>query len=132
VARMVELDRADWLRMAASGQPRSLDELTAVLVEFVRTATGPARGRSLARYALCVEAAFRPELRRELARGNAEIVGWGVPWLRAVGSADPERHSRLLSDYLDGLILHQVAFPDPAFDPAAGVRLLLGGLLGQH
>jgi DNA-binding transcriptional regulator YbjK len=127
--RMSALDRADWRQVTESFVPQDVAELAGVLTRFVVTAIGPGRHRTLARYALCVEAAGRPDLQEELRRGNAEIVGWAAPWLRQIGSAEPERDCRLMLDYLDGVMFHQVAFADPAFDPEPGIRHVLGSLV---
>ncbi|MGW0434172.1 TetR/AcrR family transcriptional regulator [Micromonospora sp. NPDC003197] len=129
VTRMTELDREVWQRFAGVIQPADIDELAGALGEFVRFATGPGRCQTLARLALFVEAGVRPELQQELVRGNREIIEWGIPWLRGIGSTDPAGHGRLLADYLDGVVLHGVAFPDTKTDPVPGIRLLLGGLV---
>lgn len=129
VTRLAALDRVDWQRLTALIRPRDVDELAGALADFVRYALGPGRGRTLARYALCLEAAVRPALGAELRRGNAEIVGWGSAWLRDLGSADPERDTRLVMDHLDGMMLHQMAMPVTDFDPRVAIRAVLGGLL---
>jgi DNA-binding transcriptional regulator YbjK len=129
LTRMSGLDRADWRQLTERYTPRDAGELAALLSRFVMYAIGPGRNRTLARYALCVEAASRPELQAELRRGNAEIVGWAAPWLRQIGSRDPDRDCRLMLDYLDGVMFHQLAFADPAFDPEPGIRLVLGSLV---
>lgn len=131
VARLGALDRADWQRMTGPVHPVDLDELAGLLGGFVRTAIGPARTRTVARLALCLDAAVRPELQADLGQGNAELVRWGAPWLRAVGSPDPERHCRLMLDHMDGVIMHQIAFPAPDFDPTPGLRLILTALVAQ-
>jgi DNA-binding transcriptional regulator YbjK len=129
LSRMSALDRADWRQLTERVTPRDPGELAALLTRFVMDAIGPGRHRTLARYALCLEAANRPELQAELRRGNAEIVGWAAPWLRQIGSRDPDRHCQLVLDYLDGVMFHQVAFGDPAFGPQPGIRLVLGSLV---
>ncbi|WP_326556484.1 TetR/AcrR family transcriptional regulator [Micromonospora sp. NBC_01796] len=128
VARLAALDRADWQGMTGAVHPSDLDELARLLADFVRTAVGAGRLRTVARLALCLDAAVRPQLQADLGQGNAELVRWGAPWLRAVGSPDPERHCRLMLDHMDGVIMHQLAFPDPDFDPTPGLRLLLGAI----
>lgn len=131
VARMSGLDRSDWRQLTESFVPREVADLAEVLGALVRQATGPGRNRALARYALCLEAVRRPDLQRELRQGNAEIVGWAAPWLRQIGSAEPDRDCRLMLDYLDGLMFHQLAFGDPDFDPVPGIRLVLGRLVAR-
>jgi DNA-binding transcriptional regulator YbjK len=131
VRRLSGLDRADWRRLTESLTPRDASDLAALLGSFVHRAIGPERNRTLARYALFLEAVRRPELQDELRQGNAEIMGWATPWLRQIGSADPERDCRLLLDYLDGVLFHQVAFADPGFDPVPAIRLVLGRLMAH-
>jgi hypothetical protein len=41
------------------------------------------------------------------------------------------RASRIL-DYLDGLILHQMALPEPGFDPTPGIEELLSTLVHRR
>jgi AcrR family transcriptional regulator len=129
IGRLGALDRADWHRLAEADRPEDLHQLADSLANFVRFAIGPGRDRTLARYALCLEAAVRPELQVELGRGNAELQRWAVPWLRQAGSSEPEWHCRLILDHLDGVILHQLAFPNPGFDPGPGIRLVLRGMV---
>jgi hypothetical protein len=45
-----------------------------------------------------VEAAIRPPLRRKLAEAAAEVRGWSTEWMRAAGSAEPERDARFLGN----------------------------------
>lgn len=127
--RMSALDRADWRQLTESVAPRDAADLAGLLTRFVANALGPGRHRTLARYALCVEAVSRPDLQEELRRGNAEIVGWASPWMRRIGSPAPERDCRLMLDYLDGVMFHQVAFADPTFNPEPGIRIVLGRLV---
>lgn len=131
VRRMSGLDRADWRRLTESFAPRDASDLAALLGTFVHRAVGPERNRTLARYALFLEAVHRPDLQDELRQGNAEIVGWAAPWLAQIGSADAERDCRLLLDFLDGVLFHQVAFADPDFDPVPAIRLVLGRLVAH-
>jgi len=130
VARLAALDRHDWEAMAPQPgpdpRPTGVDQLAAALAEYVRYAAGPARTRTAARYGLFLEAASaRPELREPLARGREAIVGWGTEWIRQLGSPEPELHCRMVLDYVEGLVLHQMAFPDPGFDPVPGLRAIL-------
>jgi DNA-binding transcriptional regulator YbjK len=128
VGRLEALDRADWETFAGAAQPAGIDGLAAALAGFVRHATGPARTRTAARYGLFLEAAARPELREPLARSRASITSWGTEWIRRLGSPTPQVHCRLVLDYLDGVILHQIAFPERGFDPEPGIRAVLATL----
>ncbi|MDG4832483.1 TetR/AcrR family transcriptional regulator [Solwaraspora sp. WMMD1047] len=136
VERLAVLDRADWAQLAPPGGPsaspggsRPVAGLVPALVDFVRLALADGRDRTMARYALSLEAAVNPELAAELARGSAEIRSWATPWLRAAGSTDPDLHCRLMLDYLDGVLLHQLAYRDPDFDPRPGIETILRALL---
>ena len=131
VEHLVELDRRDWEAFAGRLRPTTTAELAAAMTGFTRHAVGPGRARSTARYNLFLEAISRPELARPLARGRATIVEWGSSWLAELGSATPEVHCRRLADYLDGVILHQLAFPSVDFDPAPGIQDFLAAVLGR-
>lgn len=133
VARLNVLDRGDWERMVAPTPAElsyvNVDVLVRLVADFARGAVSAQRDRTLARHALMLEASLRPELQEELSRGSDEVVRWGAAWLRAVGSPDPEWHCRILLDHLDGIMLHQLAFGAPDFDPAPSLRLLLRAML---
>jgi AcrR family transcriptional regulator len=143
VERLAVLDRADWARLSPSdgstappggppappGAGRPVTGLISALVAFVRLAVADGRDRTMARYALSLEAAVKPELAAELARGSAELRSWATPWLRTAGSTDPDLHCRLMLDYLDGVLLHQLAYRDPNFDPRPGIEAILRALL---
>lgn len=122
VAHLVELDRRDWESFAGELRPTTAAEVAEALTSFARYAVGPGRARSTARYNLFLAAIAAPELAEPLARGRAEIVGWGSTLLAGLGSADPGVHCDRLVDYLDGVILHQLAFPSVGFDPAPGIE----------
>lgn len=130
VGHLEALDRQDWESFATGIQPSGVDELAGALARFVAYSVGPARARTVARYSLFLEAVSRPELRQSLARTRADIHGWAVPWVRALESPTPVEHAELVADYLDGVILHQIAFPDPDADPFPAIRAVLVGLIG--
>jgi DNA-binding transcriptional regulator YbjK len=131
VNRMETLDRLEWQAMSAATPPTGVAGLALALGAFVGHALGPARARTSARYVLFLEAAAKPELRESLAGSRAEIHRWGTPWIERLGSTRPAEHTDLVLDYLDGLILHQLAFPRAGFDPVPGIRELLAGLAGD-
>ncbi|MDP9794653.1 DNA-binding transcriptional regulator YbjK [Catenuloplanes nepalensis] len=120
-ARFAERDRAAWEAIAGFVRPTDADALAAALTAYVRRALGPERAVTTARYALFVEAALRPELREPLAVSARELRTWAAGWLRAIGSADPERECAAIMDFLDGLILHQLTFPGPPDELVASV-----------
>jgi len=45
------------------------------------------------------------------------VNAWFATWLRVVGSTDVERDANLIMNYWTGLVLHELAIPDPEFDP---------------
>lgn len=87
----------------------------------------------VAGYALCLEAARRPELR-------AIAIGWtdayrrlAARMLAAVGSARPEADARLLVATLDGLLFEQLARENGEAERAElrdALTRLVGALLG--
>ncbi|WP_407549137.1 TetR/AcrR family transcriptional regulator [Streptomyces sp. Pv4-95] len=130
VDHLQALERREWESFAAGVDPADLGELAEAMAAFARHTTGPGRARTAARFALFLESSARPELRAPLARGRETVLAWSAAWVRRFGSSDPERHGRILLDHLDGVVLHQLAFPDEDFDPAPDIRQLLTGLLG--
>jgi hypothetical protein len=51
---------------------------------------------------------------------TARVNAWFATWLRVVGSTDVERDGNLIMNYWTSLVLHELAIPDPGFDPAPG------------
>ncbi|HEY2281571.1 MAG TPA: TetR family transcriptional regulator [Streptosporangiaceae bacterium] len=129
--RFTTQERSGWETIAAYVQPKSAPELASALSTFARRATGPERALTVARYSLFLEAALRPSLQEQLGANARSIRRWAAPWLAGLGSADPERDAQLVLDQLDGIMLHQLAFPDPAFDPEPALIRLLTALLRQ-
>ena len=134
VDHLEHLDRADLERLAALRRPAELPRqdaaglLAAVLAGYLRHAAGPARTRTLARYALFLEAGTRPEVREPLGQARDRLSTWGIGWLRDLGSPTPELHATLLLDYLEGALLHRVTFPVAAdADPELELRALIAG-----
>ncbi|MFD0518476.1 TetR/AcrR family transcriptional regulator [Paractinoplanes durhamensis] len=115
-ARFVEREQAIWATLTGLVVPRTPAELAVALAAFVRRAVEADRVMTIARYGLFLEAALHPEAHRTLADSAREIRRFGAQWLRAVGAADPETACELILDQMDGMILHQLAYPDPALD----------------
>ncbi|AQA21890.1 bacterial regulatory, tetR family protein [Rhodococcus sp. MTM3W5.2] len=128
--RLVERDREDWSVLAAVPQPASVDEFVAGMTAFVRSATGPDRVRTAARYALVVAAVAEPALATPLGRARGELLSWATGLLAGLGAAEPERLCRILADYVDGLILHQLSTPAAQFDPGGEIEAVVRALLG--
>jgi AcrR family transcriptional regulator len=123
VDRVVERERAAFEALAVLAPPTSPHELATVLAGFVAAATGPNRDLALSRFALLVEAANRPALAERMAGGARAVDAWSARWMTGAGLSDPARDVPLLARQVDALTLHQLAHPDPGFDPE---RALLG------
>ncbi|MFD4295401.1 TetR/AcrR family transcriptional regulator [Rhodococcus sp. NPDC058505] len=139
VARLVERDREDWASLGAARLPATLTDLADGLAGYVLLAVGRDRVRTTARFVLVAAAATDPTLAAPIGAGRAELVAWGSTMLAMLGAADPHRNAVLLTDYLDGVILHRLTPPptpaEPAaaadqFDPRAGIVTVLGAVFG--
>ena len=95
------------------------------------TEQNPGRSSSvtLARYAILVEGGTNVGVRRQLAETGSRVNAWFANWLRLIGSRDPDRDLHVVGNYLTGLMLHQLAMPDPGFDPADRITALLESLV---
>ena len=129
VDRFAEREQAAWEAIAALVRPKSGDEFARALATLVHRATGPERVVTLARYTLFVEAALHPRLQSKLAGTAQAIRVWGARWLRELGSTDPDRDCGLILDQLDGIMLHQLAMPDPGFAPELAIGKLVRTVL---
>ncbi len=115
VERFAERERANWEAVADTMRPATSAEFAEVVAAVVRDATGPNRTLTLARYAILVEAAHRPRLRERLGTVGAGVSAYFTDWTRIAGSPAPERDAPLIMNHCTGLILHQLAVPDPEF-----------------
>lgn len=129
VERFVVREQANWEELAGRLQPTTPTELAAALAVFVRESTDVNRSLTLARYAILVEAAQRPSLRAALTEGGARVRTWVGDWLGGSGAPGPDRHLPVLMNYVAGLVLHQLANPDPDFDPTDELAMLVGALV---
>lgn len=129
VAHLEAQDRRDWARVAGEPTAEDPEAFVAALTHMIRHALGPARPRTAARYALILEGLARPAVREPLSRAQESLISWVAQWLATLGSAQPQAHCRVLFDYVDGLMFHQVVLPREHFDPDPGIRLVLGALL---
>jgi AcrR family transcriptional regulator len=125
VERFAARERANWEDIAALVCPATPKELAQALTEFAQDSTGPQRTLTLARYAILVEASIQPSLRAQLTVTGARVSAWFMNWLRIAGSTDPERDAPIVMNHWTGLVLHQLANPDPAFDPSAQIAALV-------
>jgi DNA-binding transcriptional regulator YbjK len=132
VERFAERERAAFHELASATTPTTPRELAALLAAFTVTATRDRRELTLARFAILVEAAIRPRLRRKLGEAAAEVRSWATEWTRAVGSAHPERDMALLANHVDALTLHELANPAPTFDPEPSLVDLVTALVAAR
>lgn len=130
VDRFAERERAAFDELASAATPTTPQELASLLAAFTLTATGPRRELTLARFAILVEAAIRPQLQRKLGEAAAQIRTWSTERMRAVGSVNPLRDVSIMANQVDALTLHQLAYPDPAFDPEPSLTTLVTALVG--
>lgn len=130
VERVAVRERANWDALAAGSVPASATGLARMLAGVAVDATRTHRTLTLCRYSMLVESARRPELRAQLMETGARVNTWVTAWLRLAGSADPERDMHLVANYYTGLVLHELAIPDPAFDPFPRLDALLTSLIG--
>jgi hypothetical protein len=76
-----------------------------------------------------VEAGHNARIRSQLAEAGSRVNAWFANWLRLIGSRDTGHDVHVLGNYLTGLMLHQLAIPDPGFDPADKITALLESLI---
>ncbi|MFC9506449.1 TetR/AcrR family transcriptional regulator [Streptomyces sp. NPDC057002] len=129
VTHLESWDRRDWESTAGEPATEDPEAFVKALTHMVRHALGPGRHRTAARYALVLEGLARPDVRAPLSHAQESLISWVSQWLTTLGSPEPREHCRVLFDYLDGMIFHQVSLPQPHFDPEPGIRLVLGALL---
>jgi DNA-binding transcriptional regulator YbjK len=132
VERFAERERQNFEELATTIVPTTPAELGRTLGTVVRRGTAQDRALTLCRYALLVESANNPGLREHMAVTGARVSAWFIAWLRLIGSTDPAAHMHVLGNYVTGLALHQLAMPDPHFDPTDAIVSLLESLLAAH
>ena len=119
VERFAARERANWDELATRMYPDHAAGAGPGHRAAAQVATGPQRTLTLARYAILVEAAIHPSLRAQLRPPAAGSTPGSPHWLRIAGSTDPERDAPIIMNHWTGIVLHQLAIPDPAFDPTA-------------
>jgi DNA-binding transcriptional regulator YbjK len=131
IERFAARERANLDDIAATISPTSPAELAEVLATWARDAAGPQRILTLARYAILVESAQRPALHAQLTESGDRANVWAANWIKTAGSAHPERDAPIVQNYVTGLVLHQLARPNPAFDPGPSLVALITALIGE-
>jgi AcrR family transcriptional regulator len=129
VERFAARERANWEQLATRMCPVTPAELARTLTVFAQESTGAQRTLTLARYAILVEAAIHPSLRAQLAETGGRVNAYFRNWLRAAGSTDPDRDLPVIANHLTGVVLHQLAIPDPAFDPFPQLEALVTSVI---
>ena len=104
------------------------DGVATALGRFVDRALGPDRTVTLARYAILVETAQNPDLREFIAPGAGQVDAWTLDLVTHAGSRYPHRDVGVLSNYVTGLLLHELALPSADLDAAARVRSVIDTL----
>ena len=132
VDRVSELERQRFDELAVEVVPVTPVDLGRAMAGWVQEATGDFRALTLARYAVLLEAGNNPRIRRRLAETGDRVNAWFANWLRQIGSADTDRDVHVLGNYITGLMLHQLAMPDPRFDPAEEIVALLESAAGRQ
>ncbi|WP_246257483.1 TetR/AcrR family transcriptional regulator [Amycolatopsis anabasis] len=103
VARIVELDHVEL------DPPEDVAGFAEYIARFVHGAITAGRLRMIARYEFALEATRREELRAIYDRAGQALRVRAAEVLARVGSAEPERHARMLVTWCDGLIFDSVA-----------------------
>jgi AcrR family transcriptional regulator len=129
VERFAARERANWEDLATTMYPVTPQALARALTVFAQDATGPHRTLTLARYAILVEAGIHPSLRAQLMATGGRVNAWFMNWLRIAGSADPGRDAPIIANHWTGIVLHQLAIPDPAFDPYPQIAALIAAVI---
>jgi TetR/AcrR family transcriptional regulator, regulator of biofilm formation and stress response len=96
-----ELDAGEWAAAVAGALAADLDDNPTRHVAFTE---------------LVLEGTRRPWLREEVSRWEAAWLGLAEMGLRALGSADPRADARLVVGAITGLMLGQLANPQPRFE----------------
>ena len=121
-------ERANFDELAQTVCPTTPVELARVVASAARDAAEVHRNLTLARYAFLVEAGHNPAIRQRVAETGNRVGAWLAAWMRLIGSHNPH-HLHVVSNYVTGLVLHQLAMPDPAFDPTDRIAALLESLV---
>ncbi|MEU0535973.1 TetR/AcrR family transcriptional regulator [Amycolatopsis tolypomycina] len=124
IARIVVLDQA---------APKSSGSLAEFVAGYAFDAITSGRTRMLARYEFALEATRRPELRATYDEGGLQIRRQATAVLAASGSADPERHARIVVDWMEGTIFGALAGTGSLAPPSleelvASAREILAGI----
>lgn len=129
VERFSQRERENFEEVAMTICPTSPADLGRALAAAAKDSVGRHRSITLSRYALLVESANNPGLRAHMAAAGGRVNIWIANWLRMAGSTNPEHDTHVLGNYITGLVLHNLAMPDPHFDPTNKIISLLESLI---
>jgi DNA-binding transcriptional regulator YbjK len=106
-ARITELDLETTAESVSTGTSRL--ETAQLIAALVEDAAAPGnRERSLARYALLVEAAGDGELRRLFRKSRGSFLHEAERLLREAGAKHPSRGAPALAVFINGLVLSRI------------------------
>ena len=108
IARLRELDAADWQTALAAGRPADLAGFADAFASFVDGATGPLRTRTVARYVIFVQGVVEPALLESLNADRQLIVDWAGASLAGLGVPRPAEAARILLAGVEGIIMHRL------------------------
>jgi DNA-binding transcriptional regulator YbjK len=114
---------------AAHDAPATPEALVAETVEMVGHLLGPGRSQTMARHAIFLEAAWRPDLRDALVRATSSFWRLLEERLQRLGAPEPAASARTFLACIDGIILDQLIRPQPDFDAAAALRPVVTAVL---
>ncbi len=129
--RLLEREVGVWERLAGPVGDSSRTRAEAVratadlLAGAVAALLGPARPLSLARQALFHEAAFDPRLQSRVTSARERLTAVARTWLARLGLDVDDTGVSLLLASVNGMLANQIAGPEPGFDPAAALRVVL-------
>jgi DNA-binding transcriptional regulator YbjK len=129
VERVSAIERGHFDKIAAEVCPATPTDLGRAIAGFLQEVTGDRRAVTLSRYAILVEAGHNAKIRQRLAETGSRVNDWFANWLRLIGSRDTDHDLHVFGNYITGLMLHQLAMPDPDFDPAEKITALLESLV---
>jgi DNA-binding transcriptional regulator YbjK len=107
--RMTDLETAGIAPRLATGAPAGPEQLAALAAGIIHHSVTAARTRMLARYELALEATRRPELRAIYDQAGQLYRDGASALLAAAGSADPDRHARMLTAWAEGIMFDTIA-----------------------
>lgn len=106
---MGERETAEITELPGDGMPAGLDGFAEVTARVISHSVTTARTRILARFELALEATRRPELRAVYDRAGQPYREQAGVLLAEAGSADPERHARMLVAWAEGVMFDTIA-----------------------